>query len=177
MTHEIEADAAKAGRVEPLELRVADRQGNERDAGVRAPARRDRILGHRVVEAVRRRLHDDAALDAELRVQREQPLLRCLAGREAALPREWESLLRPENVHVRVAGLGRQREPWTAGPNLVRGLNEKPYFAVPLNAACSAAMSNLTILSMASQARLTFAWSGSAIILSQTLGTICQDRP
>src|SRR5512132_894383 len=53
-----------------------------------------------------------------------------------------------------------------------------PYFDfVPLKAACSAAMSILTIFSMASVARLALARSGSFIISVRTVGTICHESP
>ena len=103
----MKARAAEAGGIEPAELGFADSHRHERDADIGALACRQRVLGHRIVEAVRVRLHDDAALDAEQRMQREELLLRCVAGREPTVRREGEAVLRPEHVDVRVAGAGR----------------------------------------------------------------------
>ena len=61
--------------------------------------------------AVHGGLHHHAALDAEVRVQRVELVLRCVAGGEAALGGEGEQRLRPEDVEVRIAGAARQREP------------------------------------------------------------------
>ena len=64
VAHEVKTGAAEAGGIEPAQLGFADRHRHERDADVGAVACRKRVLGHRIVEAVRVGLHDDAPLDA-----------------------------------------------------------------------------------------------------------------
>src|SRR3954469_13534478 len=109
--HIVEARAAETLAVQALELRLAGVRANKGDAAVVLRPRRDQIGGGGVVEAVRRRLHDDAALDAEVRVQREECFLRRVAGRRiAALGCEREAARRPEDMEMRIAGAARQRE-------------------------------------------------------------------
>ena len=65
VTHEVEADATEACRIQPAQLRIRNRHRNERNPDVRASSRRERVLGRGIVEPVRGRLHDDATLDPE----------------------------------------------------------------------------------------------------------------
>ena len=110
--HVVEAHAAEALRVQALELRFGRIGSEERDAAIVPRPRGDQIGGGRVVETVGRRLHDDAALDAEMRVQREERLLRRIAGRRvSALGYEGKARLRPEDMEVRIGGARRQLEP------------------------------------------------------------------
>src|SRR3954469_20322864 len=111
MLHIVEAHAAKAGAMQAFQFSERCGSGSQGDAAVVLWSRRDQIGGGGVVETVRRRLHDDAVLDAEVRVQREQRFLRRIAGRRvAALGREGESARRPEDMEMRIAGAARQRE-------------------------------------------------------------------
>src|SRR5258708_11409156 len=118
MVHVVEAHAAEAELVELLQLYGRRRRWRQRDATV-ALVGGEQIGRSRVVEAMRRRLHDDAALDAQVFVQREQRSFRRVAGRRiAALRREGKALLRSKDMEVRVAGAARQLELRLARPRV-----------------------------------------------------------
>src|SRR5450631_2558689 len=73
--HEVEAETAETLGVELPQGPVGDRQECEADAAVSPTARGNRIGNDTVVEPVASRLHDDAALDAQHGVEREQAFL------------------------------------------------------------------------------------------------------
>jgi len=54
------------------------------------------------------RLHDNAALDAQHGMQREQAFLRRVGWCERTVGGEWKSCRGPEDVAMRVAGTARQ---------------------------------------------------------------------
>src|SRR5437588_1240020 len=121
MIHVMEARAAKALRMQPRELERAGSCAHEGHAAVALRPGRDQIGGRGIVEAVRRRLHHHAALDAEMLMQREQRLLRRIASRRiAALGREREAALRSEHMEMRVARAPRQLQFRLARLRLVR---------------------------------------------------------
>ena len=115
MAHEVEARAAESLRIEALELGVVDRRRNERNAAIVAALRGDRIGDHAIVVAVTGGLNDHAVPDAEQSVQCEQLFLGRIGGREGAVLREGKNPVRPEHVHVRIAGTGRQLQFRPAG--------------------------------------------------------------
>src|SRR6266851_3263965 len=108
MLHEVEAETAETLAVQLLQCRVRDRYGRERDAAVSPAARRNRIGDDTVVESMAGRLHDDAALDAQHRMQREQTFLRRVRRRERPIGGELKPCRGSEDVTVRVACAGRQ---------------------------------------------------------------------
>ena len=108
MLHVMEAHAAEALRVAPLEFGVGDVDRHQGDAEISAAFGGQRVGGGGEVEAVRGAMHDHAALDAEKLVAREQRLLRRVGRRVAAA--EGKARARPEHVHMGVAGAGRQLE-------------------------------------------------------------------
>src|SRR5258708_14540219 len=110
VVHVVKAHAAEAELVELLQLHGRRRWRRQRYAAV-VLVSGEQVGRSRVVEAMRRGLHDDAALDAQVLMQREQRFFRRVAGRRiAALRREGKSLVRAEDVEVRIAGAARQLE-------------------------------------------------------------------
>ena len=107
---EVEAHAAEALLVQLLQLRHVGVDRDERDADVAAFLVREEVGDGRIVEAVRRRLHHHAALDAEEHVAVDQHFL----GRVGRLVRRFrvkrELRLRAEDVEMRVARSVRQLE-------------------------------------------------------------------
>src|SRR6185312_15014256 len=87
MPHVMEARTAESGGIERLQVGVRDGGWHQRDATIAAAFGRERFSGGAVVEAVRGGVHDNAALEAEEIVQREQGLLRRIRrrGRAAGL--------------------------------------------------------------------------------------------
>lgn len=113
--HVVKPRAAKALRIEFLQLMIFNMDWNQRDAYVIALARLDEVRGGGVVVAVRRRLHHHAALDAQVRVEREQRFLGRIGGRRvAALGRIGEALARSKDMEMRVAGAAREPQPGLA---------------------------------------------------------------
>ncbi len=106
MLHVMEAHAAEALRVAPLELGVGDGDRHQRHAQVSAAFGGERVGGGGKVETVRGAMHDHAALDAEKSVPREQRLLRRV-GRRVAAPKG-KARARPKHMHMGIAGAGRQ---------------------------------------------------------------------
>ena len=102
MPHEIEAHAMKAATVEAAKLGIAYRGRQQRNAEIGAAFGRQRIFGHAVVHAVRRRLRDHATLDTEHRVQREQRLLRCVGRIDRRGRRERILVRRAQHMAVGV---------------------------------------------------------------------------
>src|SRR4051812_45318638 len=108
MAHVVEAHAAKTLLVQAFQLGSGRRSRRERNAAI-VLVRSEQVGGGGIVEPVRGRLHDHAALDAEKLVQREQRLLGRVAGRRVApLGGERKALLGPEDMEMRVARAARQ---------------------------------------------------------------------
>src|SRR5271166_51832 len=105
---EIEAHAAHARLVEPLELIVARVALYGRDAARFACAREAGVDHRAVVGAVARRLHHDIASEPQMIAQGEELGLACVAGRIFALGRVWERGPGPEHVAVRIDAARRQ---------------------------------------------------------------------
>ncbi len=114
MSHVMEAHAAESLAVQALELRRAGARRRERHATV-ILVRGQQVGGGGVIEAVRCRLHHDAARDAHLGVHRKKGLLGRIAGRRIGPLRcEGEALLRAEHVEMGVASAGGQAQPGLA---------------------------------------------------------------
>ena len=104
MLHVMEARAAQAGGVQPLELGVADVGLHQRDAFVGLAGGGNGVLGDAIVVAVAVRLHDHAMLDAEPGMQRKQHFLGGVGRRVVAPVGEGKARARPEHMHMRIAG-------------------------------------------------------------------------
>ena len=108
MLHVMEARAAQAGGVEPLELGVAHVGRHQRDAAIGLAGGGNGVLGDGIVVAVAVRLHDHAMLDAEPLMQREQHLLGRVGRRVVAAFRKGKSFARPEDMDMRIRRARRQ---------------------------------------------------------------------
>ena len=107
MPHVMEARAAETGSIETLEFSVADRRLHKRDAAIGAAFGGERVGGGGIIGAVAGGVHDHAMFDAEQIVQREQFFLgRVLFGQ--AHVGEGKAAFRSHDMHMRVAGAGRQ---------------------------------------------------------------------
>ncbi len=110
MLHEIETHAAHAAGVELVEILVGEAVVDDRDAAIALWVRRNAVEHRRVVGAVAARLHDDRALDAEMRMQRREHFLRRILRRVAPVRRIGKFRRRAEHVAMRVARARRQLE-------------------------------------------------------------------
>ena len=107
---QIKSHAADAPVMQTLEFIVRRLVVDAADAAEFAVGVLDRVESRRVVEAVHARLDDDGALDADHRehfliVFQRRRRRRVLMGRD-----ERKQFGRPEDMKVRVAGVGRRRE-------------------------------------------------------------------
>ena len=114
---EIEAHAAHAGLVEPLQFVIGDASPNGRDAPRPAAARQERVDHGAIVGAVAGRLNDDVAGETQMIAQREQFRLAGVAGRVFALGRVRELGPRSEHVAMRVDAAGGYRKRGLLGPS------------------------------------------------------------
>jgi len=110
MLHIVETGAAEALGVKALQFGEGRGSRKQRDAAIVLRPCGDQIGGGGVVEAVRRRLHDYAAFDADACVHREERFLRRFAGRIGAIGGEGKALFRAPDMEVRVGRAARQRE-------------------------------------------------------------------
>ncbi len=95
--------AAHAGVVKPLHLVVRRRRLEQRNAAIAILTGFEQVDQHAVIAAMRRRLHEDAALEAQEFVQPEQVFLGGVGRRERSVRRIGKRAVRPEHVEVRVA--------------------------------------------------------------------------
>src|SRR4051812_10145463 len=103
MAHVVEAHAAEPLRIQLLQFCRARGSRQQRHAAIVAVCR-EQIGGRRVVELMHGRLHDHAALDAKMLMQREQRFLRRIRRRRvAALGGERKARAGAEDVEMRVA--------------------------------------------------------------------------
>ena len=103
---EIQSDADKACRIQPLQFRLRDTRRHDGDAA-RGCAQLDHgIARARIVEAVEARLHDHLPRHADLSAQRPQRGHRCLGRRVGAVRRHRIFRLRADDVDVAIDGAG-----------------------------------------------------------------------
>src|SRR4051794_3485714 len=99
----MEAHAAESLGMQFLQLVDRRGGGQQRDAAVVAIGG-EQIRRGRVIEVMHRRLHDHAALDAKVLMQRKERLLRRIGRRRvAALGGEWKARPGAEDVEMGVA--------------------------------------------------------------------------
>ena len=113
---EIEAHAAHARLMKPLQFCVGHVAPDGRDAARFAVARKQGVDHRAVVGAVTGRLHDHVAIEAEMVAQREQLRLAGVARGVFALGRIRKLGARPEHMAMRVDGSGRKRKAGLARP-------------------------------------------------------------
>jgi len=104
MLDEVEAHAAKARRVQTLEIMLGKGVVGVGDAAVAAAARGDRIDDHAVVGTVAACVHEHRTRQAERRLQLAKTLERCIGRRVAAIGRIRILVGRPEDVAMRITG-------------------------------------------------------------------------
>ena len=109
---EIEAHAAHAGLMQPLQFGVAHVAPDGRDSARSALAREQRVDHRAVVGAMTRRLHDDVAIEAETVAKREQLRLAGVARGVFALGRVRELGPRPKHMAMRVDGSAAEARSW-----------------------------------------------------------------
>ena len=110
MFDEIEANAANAAVVQPLQFAGADRVLHAGDTAVRAVARRDGVQRDIHVGAVTAGVHDHRPGQPQVCMQPAQILHGRIGGRVAAVSRVGKLARRTEDVAMRIAGPGRQHE-------------------------------------------------------------------
>ena len=110
MLDEIEAHAAHAAGIEPVEILVGETVVDDGDAAVARRVGRNAIEHGGIVAAVAARLHDHRARNAEMVVQRAQHFLRRVLRRVAPPGRVRKPLARPEHMAMRVGRARRQRK-------------------------------------------------------------------
>ncbi len=120
--HEVETHAAKALRVETFELCVRHIHRREGDANVVAVFGGDGVGHHAVIEPVAGGLDDDAALDADVCVHREQFFFGRIGRDEGGAGVIGKARRRAEHMHVCIDTAGRQRDVRFGGGGEVGGL-------------------------------------------------------
>src|SRR5690348_15583759 len=104
----MQADAADAGVIEPLDLRCRRVGPEQSNTAVTAPAGGEEIEQHGMIAAVAGRVHEHAAFKAEKIMQPEQILFGCIRRRERPVRRIGEFAVRTEYVEMRIASTRRQ---------------------------------------------------------------------
>src|SRR5215469_10634256 len=103
MFHEAEADPAEALRVKAREFAVTDRQRQERNSAISNRFISERVGNNGIVEAVASRLHDHRAGEAEHGMEGKKLLLRSIRWPEHGIRRKWKTVLRAEDMTMRIA--------------------------------------------------------------------------
>ena len=117
--HEVETHGAKAGRGQPLKFSVRHIHRHQRHTQVVPAARRDGVFDHAVVKTMHGRLHDHAALDAELAMQRKEHFLGRINRGEIAARSERKLRRRSEHVDMAVTSPRRQGQAGRRGVRVV----------------------------------------------------------